>query len=126
MTVPGSNLLKQALTVIQPQTIVYYKANGRAVNTVGQYQTSYDTGVSVLGSFQPIPRQLYQQYGLDLQKDYYTFYTLNDIIDIARDVSNDQIAFNGNRYQCESNTEWFQMDGWKGVVCCYISPDGGN
>lgn len=126
MTVPGSNLLKQALTVIQPQTIVYYKANGRVVNTVGQYQTSYDTGVSVLGSFQPIPRQLYQQYGLDLQKDYYTFYTLNDIIDIARDVSNDQIAFNGNRYQCESNTEWFQMDGWKGVVCCYISPDGGN
>lgn len=125
MPVPGSNLLKQALTVIAAQTVTYYQATGRTRNAVGQYSTAYATGVDVKGSFQPVPKRLYEAYGLDLQKNYYTFYTLNDIIDVRRDVSNDQIVFNGSRFQCESNNDWFAMDFWKGVLCCYISPDGG-
>jgi hypothetical protein len=120
MSVPGSNLLKQALTVIAAQTITYYQALTRTVNTVGQWVTPYAEPVSIRGSFQAVPRNLYQQYGLDFQKDYYTFYSLNDIMDIKRDVSNDQIEFNGLRYQCESNNDWFAVDKWKGILCCLI------
>jgi hypothetical protein len=122
MTTPGSNLLKQALTVINPQFITYYKAASRTVNTIGQYVTTYASGLLVRGSFQAVPRRLYMAYGLDLQKSYYTFYTLNDMIDVVRDVSNDQLVYNGLRYQVESNNDWFAQDGWKGVLCCYITP----
>jgi hypothetical protein len=120
MGTPGSNLLKQALTVIVPQTVAYYKALTRTLNSVGQWVTPYDEPVNIRGSFQAVPRNLYEAYGLDFQKNYYTFYTLNDIIDLQRDVSNDQIVFNNQRFQCESNNDWFAVDKWKGVLCCLI------
>lgn len=124
--IPGSNLLKSALTVIASQTITYYKFAGRTENNVGQAITLYSDGIGIKGSFQPVPRNLYEIYGLDLQKEYYTFYTFNNLIDIDRNTSGDQIGFNGQRYQIESNNDWFKMDGWKGVLCIRIGYDWGQ
>ena len=121
--IPGSNLLNLALTVIARQSVTYYKMIGRALNNVGQDVTTYEPPVVVTGSFQPVPRKLYQQYGLDLQKNYYTFYVSANFLDVARDVSGDQIAFNGIRFQCESNNDWYAIDGWKGVLCVEIGAD---
>lgn len=120
MSVPGSNLLNLALTVIAPQTVIYYKALQRTLNNVGQDVTLYAPAVNLEGSFQTVPKNLYETYGLDFQKTYATFYTSTNIIDIQRDVSADQIIFNGKRYQCESNNDWFAVDGWMGVLCVMV------
>jgi hypothetical protein len=119
--IPGSNLLNMALSVINTQTVQYYKAKSRTLNAVGQYVTSYDDPINVAGSFQPVPRTLYEKYGLDLQKDYFTFYVSQDLIDIQRDVSPDQIVFNSKTYQCLSANDWFEMDGWVGILCVLIN-----
>lgn len=121
--IPGQNLLKMALTLIAKQVVVYYPYSGRTQNAVGQDVTTYGPGNPIAGSFQPVPRRLYQQYGLDLQKDYWTFYTLNDLLDIERNVSGDQIAFQSQRYQVQSANDWFAMDKWKGVLCVRIGVD---
>ena|SRR5271156_1540617 len=121
--IPGQNLLNMALRLIARQGITYYKFAGRILNSVGQDITIYGPPQTIVGSWQPVPRALYQTYGLDLQKDYFTFYTSNNILDIDRDISADQIAFNGQRYQCESDNDWYPMDGWKGVLCIHIGPD---
>jgi|SRR5690242_10757908 len=121
--IPGSNLLNIALRVIARQTVIYYKDRSRSQNSVGQDVTSYAGGVPIVGSFQPVPRQLYEKYGLDLQKDYYTFYTSNNVLDVSRNVSGDQIGFKGERFQCESSNDWFPMDGWVGVLCVKIGID---
>lgn len=118
--IPGSNLLNIALTVIAPQAVTYYQYVSRAVNDVGQDITVYAPPVVLRGSLQPVPRQLYEAYGLDLQKSYYTFYTLSNLLDVGRDVSGDQISFNNTRFQCESANDWFAIDGWKGVLCSAI------
>jgi len=123
--VPGMNLLNMALTVIQRQTITYYQYTGRALNLIGQDVATYASPVDIAGSFQPVPRNLYMQYGLDFQKDYYTFYSSNNLLDITRDVSGDQIVFNNKRFQVESGNDWFQLDGWKGVLVCNIGADNG-
>lgn len=115
--IPGSNLLNMAFSVISQQTVTYLAATGRALNSVGQDVTSYAPPASLRGSFQPVPRRLYEQYGLDLQKTYYTFYASKDIIDIGRDVSCDQIIFENRVFQCESSNDWFAVDGWAGVLC---------
>lgn len=120
MSVPGSNLLRKALTIIAKQAVLYYQVDSRILNDVGQYVTTYLPQVTIYGSFQPMPKNMYEQFGLDLQKTYSIFYTLNNIIDIQRDVSNDQIRFNNDLYQCESNNEWYAQDGWKGVLCCLL------
>jgi hypothetical protein len=120
MLIPGADVFKIALTVINPQGVTYYQASSRALNDVGQYVTTFASGVILKGSFQPVPRSLYETYGLDLQKSYFTFYTSNNIIDLTRDVSADQLDFNSERFQVESNNEWFAIDGWVGVLCVKI------
>src|SRR5690606_33069057 len=113
-------LLNMALRVIKEQTIQYYQFDSRTLNDVGQYESVFLAPVNIVGSFQPVPRNLYRVYGLDFQKEYYTFYTSNDLLDLTRDVSGDQITFMGVRYQCQSNNDWFNLDGWKGVLCVRI------
>jgi hypothetical protein len=118
--IPGSNLLNRALKIIAKQTVTYYKSLGRTLNDVGQDVTAYNEPVSIAGSLQPVSRVLYEKLGLDLQKTYYTFYTSNNVIDVGRNVSGDQFVFNGQRYQVESNNDWYAQDGWKGVLCVLI------
>lgn len=118
--IPGANVLNMALSVIARQTITYYQYLGRTLNNVGQEVSSYAAGQVVTGSFQPVPKNLYTTYGLDLQKSYFTFYVSSNLLDVHRDVAGDQIVFNNFRYQCESNNDWFAIDGWKGVLCVLI------
>ncbi len=121
--IPGSNLLNMAFQLIAKQTVTYYAFLGRVENDVGQDVTEYAAPAILRGSFQPVPRALYELYGLDLQKTYYTFYVSYDLLDIDRDVSGDQIAFGSRRFQCVSDVDWFEVDGWKAVLCVYIGPD---
>jgi len=120
--IPGSNILKMALRVIAKQRVLYYEALDRPLNNVGQNVTSYAPAKKIIGSFQPVPRRLYEILGLDFQKSYFNLYTSNDLVDIQRDVSADQIQFQGVRYQCESATEWFAIDGWVAMLCIAIGP----
>lgn len=124
--IPGQNLLNMAFRVIAQQGIVYYHYLGRTQNSVGQDVSEYSQGKLMLGSFQPVPRVLYQALGLDFQKDYWMFYTSNNVSDLDRGKSGDQIAFNGQRYQCESNNDWYQIDGWKGSLFIHIGIDTGD
>jgi hypothetical protein len=118
--VPGSNLLNQALSVIAFQSVDYYKFLGTSVNAVGMEVTTYNPVVTIFGSFQPVEREMYEKYGLDFSKTYANFYSSNDIIAVGRDVSGDQVVFQGDRYQCESNTKWFGLDGWNAVLLVLI------
>lgn len=123
--IPGQNILNMAFTMIAKQTVTYYKFISRSPNSVGQDVTVYAAPVAMTGSFQAVPRKMYRELGLDLQKGYSTFYTSNNLLDIARDVSGDQIAFNGRRFQVQSNNDWFAQDGWKGVLCVDLGADNG-
>jgi hypothetical protein len=121
--IPGQDLLAMALTMIAQQYLTYYQARSRVLNDLGQYVTTFAAPIPMYGSWQPVPRQLYMQYGLDLQKDYYTFYTSNNVLDLARDITADQVAFNGQLFQVESNNDWYALDGWKGILCVHIGQD---
>jgi len=120
MSIPGQNLLNMALTMIHRQKITYYKYIGRVLNSVGQYVTTYEPPSDIFGSWQPVPRNLYAQYGLDFQKNYYTFYSLSDVMDLKRDITSDKVAYNSQLFQVESANDWFALDGWKGVLCVQI------
>lgn len=120
MPIPGSNILQQALSVIAASEVNYFMATGRSLNSIGQDVTTYAAPVSLFGSFQPISKSMYEQYGLDLQKSYFNFYVSANIQDTQRDRSGDQIVFGDLRFQCESNTEWFRIDGWKAILCVLI------
>lgn len=120
MTIPGSNLLNAALSVIAKQTFTYHKFKSRTTNEVGQDVSEYCPPVTIQGSVQPLPRNLYQAYGFDLQQNYVNFYASRRFLDVTRDVSGDQIVFQGRKYQCLSTTPWFGIDNWDQILCVQI------
>ena len=124
--IPGQNLLSMAFRVIASTALIYYHYLGRTQNSVGQDISQYSDGKRIFGSFQPVPRILYERLGLDFQKDYWMFYTSNNLQDVGRMVSGDQIAFNGNRYQCESDNDWYPIDGWKGSLFIHVGIDNAD
>lgn len=124
--VPGSNILNQAFRLIAKSVVQYYEALDRPLNDVGQNVTEYTPAVPMPGSWQAVPRRLYETLGLDFQKSYFNFYTSNDVVDIGRDVSADQIEFQGRRFQCESATEWYGIDGWVVILCIDVGGAIGN
>lgn len=118
--IPGSNLLNSALRVIASQSINYYQFTGRGLNDIGQNVAQYAAAQIIRGSFQPVPRNLYQNLGLDFNNIYVNFYVSKNILDVQRDVSGDQISYCGKRYQVLSATDWSGIDGWTGVLCVQI------
>ena len=116
MTVPGSNILTTALRVIAKQTVLYYEFLARTPNAVGQDVSVFFPPVPIQGSWQAVPRSLVSQLGLDWQKRYYNFYVPKNVLDVARDISGDQIQFQGRQYQVLSASDWFGVDGWVGVM----------
>lgn len=120
--IPGSNILSQALRILASQTFQYLAFQSRDPNSVGQYVVTYAAPITLTGSVQPVPRELYERFGLDFQRNYINVYVSRAVIDIARDVSGDQIIFNGDTYQCLSKTPWEGIDGWDAVLSVQVQP----
>lgn len=117
MSVPGSNLLAQALTMIASQAVTYYRDAGRVKNAVGQFVTAFDPGVVVpVGSVQAVPLNRYEALGLDMQKRYVTWFVSLAVLGVARDRSGDEFAYAGRRYGIVGETPWFTQDGWVEVI----------
>lgn len=93
MSVPGSNLLRQAFKLIAQQQLTYYAYVSRVGQANGVYLRKYTIGTPFKGSFQPVPRSVYAFMGLDLQRNYANIFVPLNVIDISRDVSSDIFAF---------------------------------
>jgi hypothetical protein len=122
--IPGSNVLNMALRTIARQTVLYQRFVTRGSNAIGQEVSVYDEpGVAVTGSFQPVKRSLYEEYGLDLSKKYANFYVSLDVLPVDRDSSGDQIVYNQELYKVESETEWYPVDGWVALLLIKIDDE---
>lgn len=120
MSVPGSNLLSQALTLIASQAITYLAYVSRSTNAIGMQVPVYAAPVTLMGSIQPVARQLLETLGLDLQRHYVNIYVSNSLIDIRRDVSSDRFQFAGATFQGISLTKWFSVDNWNAILCVEV------
>lgn len=116
MMVPGSNLLNIALSVITHSPITLYVATGRVENAIGEWVTTYAPAYPVEGSWQPVDRTKYEALGLDLMKNYYTFYTSEVVRSINRGESPDLCERNGRKYSAVGDVPWNDVDGWQSVT----------
>lgn len=120
MSVPGSNLLKQAMKAIKPTTVQYLRFNGRQQNAARQYINSYDPAAPLTASVQAIRREKYQELGLDLQKNYIKIWASASLIDLSRDYSGDKFIYGGKTYQLADQTDWLLQDGWCSALAVQI------
>lgn len=120
MSIPGSNLLRQAMKVIKPSVVKYLRFNGRILDARRQYIDSYEPEVDLVASVQAIQRSAYKDLGLDFQKNYIKIWAAADLIDIARDNSGDIFKWGGRKYKLIDNTNWMLMDGWASALAIDI------
>jgi hypothetical protein len=115
--IPGSNLLKLALTVIAKQTVQYSAFLSRSTNAAGVDVPAFAAPVPITGSFQPVPRSYYVQLGLEFEKTYATWYDPQAAVNaIQRTRAGDRIDFGGTRYEALSQNDWRHVDGWTGTI----------
>lgn len=124
MSNPGSNLLKQALQLISSNPCSYYRFLGRTTTNAGRFISEFAAGVPVkVGSIQAVPRNKYQIMGLELEKEYVTWFVPEDVIGLERDAAGDQINYKNERYQLVNTTSWFGQDGWLSVLCVKLETE---
>ena len=118
----GRQMLALAQSAIGSQTVELFRFVSRGPNAAGDLVANYAEPEAIRCNFQPVPQQLYAQYGLDFQKSYRTLVTREPVGDIHRGKDGDQVTFFGRRYNCESNTEWQETDQYTIVLCVDVGP----
>lgn len=121
MSIPGSNLLNMAFSLIAAQRVGWRAYLGKIKNPAGVQVATWADPVDIFGSFQPIDSKLLQQYGLDMTKSYVTFYASQGFTDVERDKTGDRLIYGGEVYQIESKCPWLLQDGWSRVLCIKVT-----
>lgn len=121
--IPGSNLLNAALRTIAQQSVSYERYLTRVTNEVGQLVSTYDTPVTLKGSFQAVSRDLYEEYGLDLSKYYARFFVSKNALPVERNSSGDQVTYDNKLFKVESETDWYAVDGWVELLLVKIDDE---
>ncbi|HZZ80032.1 MAG TPA: hypothetical protein VFE62_16080 [Gemmataceae bacterium] len=120
MMVPGSGMLNTALSVIAAQPFQYFPFAARTTQGNGQYLSTYQAPQTVRGSVQAVPRNLYQEYGLNFQRNYFKFFLSRKVMDVSRDTSGDMFVFQCKNFQVLSITPWHGIDGWVEVLAIEV------
>ena len=110
------NLLNAALRIIPKQQIIWRKFAGFEVDEQGLKINRYAEGVELTGSVQAVDRNIYDQLGLDQEKEYLTVYAPADIKGVSAQNAPDIIEFGGAAYKVVRNYPWYFYNGWAGVV----------
>lgn len=123
MRVPGGNILGMALRVIVPQTVQWRAFVSRDENSVGDTIPVFADPVDIAQcSVQPVDKKLYQQFGLNLAKNYETLWTMGPVYPTARDRDGDIILFGGKTFQCESDRFWPDVGEYRRILMVEVQP----
>jgi hypothetical protein len=118
-----NNLFNQASTIIPSQGGEILRWRSRERNAKGQWVDTYDPPSPICGSFQAVPRNIFEKMGLDYKKVYYMIFTSADVSGLARNESGDRILYKGLTLKAETEGGWVPVDGWTGVLLVEIPND---
>lgn len=127
MSLLRNNLLKRALKLIPKENYLYYQYLGEETNAFGIKIPTYADPVPInYGSVQSPENSLYQQLGLDLDKNYKIFYGAMEFKGNELQPQPDRFLYDGKIFETVKNTNWFNYDGWCGVLAVEIKRDREN
>lgn len=121
MNIPGSNLLNMALNFVANQQVEYLAFDENKTMPDGSKAPSFKEPIVMRGSFQPVNSMSKQYLGLELNENYANLYICANLLSIKRNKASDRIRFNGKLYQIVSETDWYQIDGWKEVLMIEVT-----
>lgn len=126
MSVPGSNILAQALSALGTSEFIFYKWASTVTNDAGLDVHTYELGVTLRGSVQAVERSSYKSMGLNFSSKYLAIWTLQDVSVLTRLQANDQIGFLGRRFNILAEDDWIPIDFWNNFMAIDIGADAGD
>lgn len=94
------------------QTFLFYKRLSSVVDDMGRDVPQYDAPLSLTGSIQAVPNKMYEQLGLNLDKNYKTVFCSALIRSIAEEIQPDRIVYNSKTYDVVENKNWYETNGY--------------
>lgn len=126
MSLLRTNLLQKALKLIPGESYQYLKYVSDEANALGIKVPTYADPVTIIGSVQSPDNSLYEQMGLNLDKNYKIFYGSTDIKGNELQPQPDRFIYDGKTFETVRNTDWFNYDGWCGVLAVEIKRERNN
>ena len=102
------------------KTFEYCDYIGTTTNEIGNEILIPAEPVQYTGSIQPVSNKMYEQFGLDLQKNYKVVYCPQLLHSIAEKEVTGKIVYNGGTYDIIENKNWWETNGYTRCVICEI------
>jgi len=111
------NLLNTALSILPKTTALWYRFDKLVVDDRGKEKAQYKEPLKIIGSFQAVDVQTIQELGLEIKREYKTFYTSNNLKLVNQSTSPDYLEISGSVYDIINSTNWHDINGWSGFLC---------
>lgn len=102
------------------KTFQYYDYSNTTltINDIGNEVPAEPTPVTYTGSIQPVSNKMYEQLGLDLNKNYKVVYCPQLLQSIAEVEVPGRIVYGGGTYDIIENKNWWETNGYTRCVIC--------
>lgn len=98
------------------KTFLFYKWINIKVDFMGRDVPEFAPPKSMTGSIQPVSNKMYEQLGLDLNKNYKIVYSPELIQSIAEEIQPDRIVYNNRTFEMVENKNWYETNGYTKVL----------
>ena len=86
------------------------------IDDMGRDVPVFADPVLMTGSIQAVPNKMYEQMGLQLDKNYKTVFSLALIQSIAENIQPDRIVYNGLTFEVVENKNWYETNGYTKIL----------
>lgn len=90
----------------------FYKYLGTVIDDMGRDVPEFAPPIPQTGSVQAVPNKMYEQFGLNLDKNYKIVYSPALIQSIAEEVQPDRIVYQKRTFEVVENKNWYETNGY--------------
>lgn len=98
------------------KTFQYYRYQETIGDDMGRDVPRYADPKSVTGSVQAVSNKMYEQLGLDLNKNYKIIYSSELIQSIAEKIQPDRIVYDNRTFEVVENKNWYETNGYTKIL----------
>ena len=105
------------------QQFEFYQFQGSTLDDLGRDIPQYLDPINLKGSIQAVPNKMYEQLGLDLDKNYITVFCPQLIQSLAQNTQPDRIIWNNRTFEAIETKDWTNLNGYTKALFAEIKDE---
>lgn len=98
------------------KTFTFLKYLENSIDPMGRDVPSFADPITYTGSIQAVSNKMYEQLGLDLNKNYKIVFCPALMQSLAENIQPDRIIYNNRTFELVENKNWYETNGWTKVL----------